>query len=179
MLKYNIFNRLLNCPAEITLNNLNVAFSKLHLLICRFLNRSSGPILWLQIQTSGFDSRHYQVLWQIVGLERGPFSLVSTIVELAGRKSSGSGLENREYGHRDPSRWPRGTLYQQKLALTSPKRGGRSASIVPSRTQATEFSLAALWSLTNQSHFQCKRQLSGTMRSVTRLEIHTYSSPNE
>jgi hypothetical protein len=36
-----------------------------------------------------------------VGLEQGPFSLVSTIEELLGRKSSGSGLENREYGSRE------------------------------------------------------------------------------
>jgi hypothetical protein len=35
-------------------------------------------------------------------------------------KSSGSCLENREYGSRDPSRWPRGTLYPQTLAITSP-----------------------------------------------------------
>jgi hypothetical protein len=35
-----------------------------------------------------------------VGLERGPFSLVSTIEELLERKSSGSGLENRDYGRR-------------------------------------------------------------------------------
>jgi hypothetical protein len=48
------------------------------------------------------------------------------------------GLENREYGRRDPSRWPRGTLYLQKLALTSPTSGGRSVGIVRSRTQATE-----------------------------------------
>jgi hypothetical protein len=34
-----------------------------------------------------------------VGLERGPHSLVSTIEELE-RKSSGSGLENRDYGRR-------------------------------------------------------------------------------
>jgi hypothetical protein len=33
-----------------------------------------------------------------VGLERGAISLVSTIEELLGRKSSGSGVENREYG---------------------------------------------------------------------------------
>jgi hypothetical protein len=33
-----------------------------------------------------------------VGLERGPLSLVSTIEELLGRKSSGSRLESREYG---------------------------------------------------------------------------------
>jgi hypothetical protein len=39
-----------------------------------------------------------------VGLERGPLSLVSTIEELLGRKSSGSGLEIREYGRRDSSR---------------------------------------------------------------------------
>jgi hypothetical protein len=37
-----------------------------------------------------------------LGLERGPFSLVSTIEELL--ESSGSGLESREYGSRDPSR---------------------------------------------------------------------------
>jgi hypothetical protein len=32
----------------------------------------------------------------VVGLERGPLNLVSTTEELLGRKSSGSGLENRE-----------------------------------------------------------------------------------
>jgi hypothetical protein len=50
-----------------------------------------------------------------VGLERGPLSLVSTVEELLGRKSSGSGLENQEYSHRDPSCWPRKTLYPQKV----------------------------------------------------------------
>jgi hypothetical protein len=35
-----------------------------------------------------------------VGLEQGPFSLVSTTEELLERKSSGSGLENRDYGYR-------------------------------------------------------------------------------
>jgi hypothetical protein len=41
---------------------------------------------------------------KVVGLERGPLSLVSTTEELLGKNSSGSGLENREYGRRDPSR---------------------------------------------------------------------------
>jgi hypothetical protein len=67
-------------------------------------------------------------------------SLVSTTEELLGRKSSDSSLENREYGHRDPSRWPRDILYPQKLALTSPTSGGPSIGIVHSLTQATEFS---------------------------------------
>jgi hypothetical protein len=39
-----------------------------------------------------------------VGLEQGPLSLATTTEELLGRKSSDSGLENREYGRRDPSR---------------------------------------------------------------------------
>jgi hypothetical protein len=39
-----------------------------------------------------------------VDLETGPLSLVSTIEELLGRNSSGSGLENREYGRGDPLR---------------------------------------------------------------------------
>jgi hypothetical protein len=39
-----------------------------------------------------------------VGLERGPLSLMSTIEELLERKSSGSGLERREYGRSDSSR---------------------------------------------------------------------------
>jgi hypothetical protein len=35
-----------------------------------------------------------------VGLERGPLSLVSTTEKLLETKSSGSGLENRDYGRR-------------------------------------------------------------------------------
>jgi hypothetical protein len=76
-----------------------------------------------------------------VGLERGPLSLVSTIEELLGRNSSGSDLYNREYGRGDPLRWPRDTLYPQKLALTSPTSGGRSVAIVRLQAKATEFVL--------------------------------------
>jgi hypothetical protein len=39
-----------------------------------------------------------------VDLERGSLSFVITIEELLERKSSGSGLDIREYGRRDPSR---------------------------------------------------------------------------
>jgi hypothetical protein len=73
-----------------------------------------------------------------MGLERGPLSLVRTIEELLGRKSSGSGLESQEYGRRGsvtPTTWH---LYLQTLALTSPPSGGRSVGIALSRTQATE-----------------------------------------
>jgi hypothetical protein len=46
----------------------------------------SGHSSWLQIQRSGFDSRLYQIFWELVGLERGPLSLVSTTEELLDRK---------------------------------------------------------------------------------------------
>jgi hypothetical protein len=80
-----------------------------------------------------------------MGLERGPLSLVSTVEELLGSKSRGSGLENRDYGGTDSSRWPRGAVYPQKGALTSLTSGGRSVGIVRSRTQATLFSLVYLF----------------------------------
>jgi hypothetical protein len=63
-------------------------------LVVRVLGyRSRGP---------GFDSRALPKK-KVMGLERGPLSLVSTTEELLDRKSSGSFLENREYGRRDPS----------------------------------------------------------------------------
>jgi hypothetical protein len=73
-----------------------------------------------------------------VGLSRDPLSLVSTSEELLGRNSSGSGLEIREYGRRDPSLSPHYTPYPQNLAL-SPTSGGSSVGSVRFRTQATEF----------------------------------------
>jgi hypothetical protein len=91
------------------------------------------------MQMSGFVSQSYQNFWEVVGLERGQLSLVSTIEELLGN-SSGSGLESPECGGGDSSRWPHGTLYLQKVALTSLTSGGRSVGIVRSRTQAIEFS---------------------------------------
>jgi hypothetical protein len=69
-----------------------------------------------------------------LGLELGPLSLVSTTEELLERKGSGSGLEIRDNGRRDSSRWPRGTLFPQKLARTSLTSGGLSVGIVLSRT---------------------------------------------
>jgi hypothetical protein len=104
----------------------------------------SAQSSWLQIQRSGFDSRRYQIFWEVVGLERGQLSLVNTTEELLGRKCSASGLESRECGRRDPSCWPRGTLYPQKFALTSSTSGSRSVGIVCSRTRATELVVCVL-----------------------------------
>jgi hypothetical protein len=42
---------------------------------------SSHKSSWLQIQRSRFDSWHYQIFWEVLGLKQGPLSLVSTIEE--------------------------------------------------------------------------------------------------
>jgi hypothetical protein len=57
---------------------------------------SSGQSSWLQIHRSEFNSLCYQIFCEVVGLERSPFSLMSTIEELLGGKSSGFGVENRQ-----------------------------------------------------------------------------------
>jgi hypothetical protein len=69
-----------------------------------YCNKCSTDRLWgLVIRVSGyrsrgpgFDSRPYQIFWDVGGLERGPLSLVRTIEELLEWKSSGSCLENRD-----------------------------------------------------------------------------------
>jgi hypothetical protein len=76
---------------------------------------SSSQSSCLQIQKSEFDSQLYQIFREVVGLERGPLSLVSTIEELLGRKNSGSSLESRQYGRGDLLRLPHGTLYPQEV----------------------------------------------------------------
>jgi hypothetical protein len=72
---------------------------------------------------------------------------VNTTEEILGRKNRGFGLENEEYGHRDPLGCPCSTPYPQKLALTLPASGGHSVGIVSSWTQAMEFTFLVLFSL--------------------------------
>jgi hypothetical protein len=105
--------------------------------LCRLVVRVFG----YSSRGHAFDSRHYQILWEVVGLERSPLSLVSTIEELLWRKSSSSGLDNREYIRTDPSLWQRDIFDQQTLALTSLTSGSRSVGIICLRTEATELSL--------------------------------------
>jgi hypothetical protein len=75
---------------------------------------SSIQSSWLQIRRSGFDSRHYHKK-KVVGLERGPLSLVSTTEELLDRevaasvyKTENTAVGIRHADHMSPSirkRW--------------------------------------------------------------------------
>jgi hypothetical protein len=125
---------------------------------------SSGHSSWLEIQRSGLDTRRYQIFWEVMGLERGPLSFVSTTEKLLGRKHSRSGLENRKYGRGDTLHWPRDTLYPQKLAPTSLTSGDRSDGIVFSRTQATEISFSLVYVRnTERTEHQAKLHVGGTL----------------
>jgi hypothetical protein len=92
-------------------------------------------------------------------------------------KSSGSCLENREYGHRDPSRWQRGTFYPQKLAITLQTSGGRSVGIVRSWTQIMEFFLCTSESSEPLGRYECKdvRAMSSEI-DIIYLYIHYMAS---
>jgi hypothetical protein len=58
--------------------------------LCGLVVRVPGYRSW----GTGFDSRCYQIFWEVMGLERGPLSFVRIIEELLEWKSSGSGLGN-------------------------------------------------------------------------------------
>jgi hypothetical protein len=81
-------------------------FSRYSLNSIQYFYRSLKQVVsiysaWLQIQRFGFDSRRYYIFWEVLGLERGLLSLMSTTEDLLERKSSGFVLEIGEYGRRD------------------------------------------------------------------------------
>ena len=62
---------------------------KSYFMICSNTSIITGRLCGLVVRVSGyryrglgFDSRRYQIFWLVVGLERGPLSLVSSIEEL-------------------------------------------------------------------------------------------------
>jgi hypothetical protein len=73
-------------------------------------------------------------------------------------------IEIREYGRRDPSRWPRGTLYLQKSALTSSTSSGLSVGIVRSMTQASKY-------FSYYYYYYCITKLSLYYKIITRIRL--------
>ena len=95
--------------------------------LCGLVVRVSG----YRYRGPGFDPRRYQIFWVVVGLERGPLSLVrsnwgATWIKNSGfrfRKQRLTAVGTRCANHVTP-------LYPQKLALTSPTGGGRFVGMI-------------------------------------------------
>jgi hypothetical protein len=68
---------------KLTITNLALCLDRLCGLVVRVLGYRSRGL--------GFDSRRYQIFWEVVGLERGPLSLVIVTEKLLEWKNSGSG----------------------------------------------------------------------------------------
>jgi hypothetical protein len=69
----------------------NNTFSFNVILLPLFWKASMVTVPVYRSRNPGFDSRRYQIFWEVVGLERGPVSLVRITEELLEWKSSGSG----------------------------------------------------------------------------------------
>jgi hypothetical protein len=105
-------------------------------------------VYWLEFLATDPEARvRFPALPEktVVGLERGPLSLVSTTEELLDRKiaaavykTENTAVVIRHADHVTPS-------IRKKLAITSPTSGGRSVGIVRSRTQTMEFSLVYMY----------------------------------
>jgi hypothetical protein len=105
---------------------------------------ASGQSSWLRSRAPGSISgatRFSEKQWVWNGVHSASWVQLRSCLE---KKVAAPGLDIWEYGRREPSRWPRGTLYPQNFAVTSPTSGGRSVGIVRSRTQATEFFLCVV-----------------------------------
>jgi hypothetical protein len=130
---------------------------------------SSGQSSWLQTQRSGFDSGRNQIFWEVVGVERDPLSLVSTIKELLGIKSCG--LENGDYGRRDPSSWSRGTLADRGRSL------GRYISLADSG-YGVQLPCATRWQYRQSLITVVSRHLSGFQWLWAPVPDAVYSDPD-
>jgi hypothetical protein len=80
------------------------------------------------------DSLRYQILWEVVGLERGPLSLAITNDHLHGRKIRGSCLETKNTAVEDPPLWLRDIPLSAKVGT----------NFADKRTQTTEFVVCLL-----------------------------------
>jgi hypothetical protein len=76
---------------------------------------TSRPLLWSSGRRSGFDSRRYQIFWEVVGVCNGVHS--ASCVQLRGYLAPVYKAEDTAVGIRHSD--TRDTVYPQKLALTS------------------------------------------------------------
>jgi hypothetical protein len=123
----------------VSLALMNVAGNKSHSVFCA--ETFSRTEVWIPQNwksTSRLSILKMHLRWGFFCANKAEFEKAGILPKLgfAISQKHFPGQENRINGRRDPLRWPRDTLYSQKLALTSPTRGGRSVGIVRLRTKA-------------------------------------------
>jgi hypothetical protein len=131
------------CGMANALNNFHSSIHSISHRLCGLVVSVPG----YRSRGSGFDSRCYQIFWEIMVVERSPFSLVRTTAELLEWKRCGSGLENprltavriRCASHATPFQSQKLALNSltswKKLALISLTSCDRSVGIVRLRTK--------------------------------------------
>jgi hypothetical protein len=136
----NLIHSLLQYPALFTLPDINwnyrtvaifvivniqmwLFINHLRIYLCSVSVRSDrlcGLVVksfWVQTQRSRVRFPRFQIFWEAAGLQRGPLSLVRTTEELLEEKVSAAVYKTEINDRGNPLRWPRDTLYPQKLAL--------------------------------------------------------------
>jgi hypothetical protein len=122
----------------------------------------------------GFDSRLYRIFWEVVGLERGPLSLMRITEELLERKIAASVYKTEINGRGDSLGWPRNTLYPLKLALSSPTSGGRLVGVVRWRTETPEFVVVVQVRPSYSNHSESVRFCYDPVRLPLLIPFSTY-----
>jgi hypothetical protein len=87
---------------------------------------------------SRFDSQRYHIFWEVVGLERGPLSLLSINEKLFEWKRSSFGSRKSRLTAMGIRCADYTTFYAQKFVRTSLTSGGRSIGIVCLRTKVAK-----------------------------------------
>jgi hypothetical protein len=88
---YKEYNLPTKCDAEPYVTLKNHMDIKIQDRLCGLVVTVSG-----YKSNSGFDSRRYEIFFEVLGLQRGPLILVRITEELLECESTSSGIENRD-----------------------------------------------------------------------------------
>jgi hypothetical protein len=92
------------------------------------------------VSVPGYRSRGATRFPEVVGLERGPLSLKSTIESYLEENVVAPAYKAENTAIGDPLRWPRGTPLSAEVGSNLADKRQSLVDIVRSQTQATKFS---------------------------------------